>query len=221
MRDSIRDDKAAGEGVGGVTLWPHTGALLVGGKSRRMGEPKAAVTLSNGEIMGERIASLLARLCREVVLVGSGEHLPPGLEHLPLLSDRWEMCGPLGGLEALLASGRDDKYLVLPCDLPLLPLPLLRSLVRPTDAAPALFSLPGAKRPEPFPLLIPSGAHPRLLEELRAGRRSARAFLESLSPRLVNAPAGTDSCFESLNSLEQIRDPGLADRLSRASGGVT
>lgn len=220
MRGGVEGDKTSrGEGTA-RPLWPHTGAMLTGGASRRMGEPKVAVTLPNGEIMGERIATLLSTMCKTVVLLGSGEDLPPRLRALPLIPDRWRECGPLGGLEALLASGRDTEYLLLPCDLPLLSLSLLLSLVSPTDSAPALLRLPGKKRPEPFPLLIPASAHQKLVEELRAGRRSARAFLESLSPRIVEAPAGREMCFQSLNTPEQIQDPSLPERLIPTEEGI-
>lgn len=119
----------------------------------------------------------------------------------------------------MLASGRDTKYLVLPCDLPLIPETLLRSLVAPDDSAPALFRLPGAARPEPFPALVPADAHATLVEELRAGRHSVRSFLEGLSPRIVKAPADAAPCFRSLNTRAAVRDPRLGERLERTDEG--
>jgi molybdopterin-guanine dinucleotide biosynthesis protein A len=181
-----------------------------------MGEPKVSVLLPNGETMGERAAALLGEVCEEVVLLGSCEGLPPRLGELPAISDRWEECGPLGGIEALLASGRDTEYLVLPCDLPLLSASLLLLLAG--SAAPALFRLKGEARPEPFPALIPASVHRRLAEDLTAGRLSARAFLEGLSPHLVDVPAGEEPCFRNVNTPDEIRDPLLAERLARKKG---
>ncbi len=37
------------------SLWPHTGAIFCGGKSRRMGRPKAGIILPNGLAMMESI----------------------------------------------------------------------------------------------------------------------------------------------------------------------
>lgn len=55
--------------------------------------------------------------------------------------------------------------------------------------------------------------------EIRAGRLSARSFLESLSSRLVEAPADAAPCFPSLSMPAELRDAHLAHRLTCAGEG--
>ncbi len=91
-----------------------------------MGRPKHGLRLPDGRQMIEAVADALAGVCRTVVVVGgaTAETLP-GVEHI---ADLREGQGPLGGLEALPASGRDAEYLVCPCDLPLVSAGMLRRL---------------------------------------------------------------------------------------------
>ena len=92
-------------------LWPHTGAILCGGKSSRMGIPKAAIVLSSGLTMIEHVYQALKAICRQVVLVGHKEGIPPHLWFLTRIEDRYKDKGPLGGLEALLSFGIDSTIL--------------------------------------------------------------------------------------------------------------
>ena len=42
--------------MAGSAFWPHTGAVLAGGRSTRMGRPKEDVILPDGRGMAETVA---------------------------------------------------------------------------------------------------------------------------------------------------------------------
>jgi len=101
------------------------GAVLAGGKSSRMGRDKALVQLG-GVTLIERAVEKLRQVCAEVVILGSN----PALEtYGPLVPDLHQNCGPLGGIEAVLAYSQFDWNLLLPVDMPFVPPALLRDWI--------------------------------------------------------------------------------------------
>jgi molybdopterin-guanine dinucleotide biosynthesis protein A/rhodanese-related sulfurtransferase len=120
-------------------IGPVTGAVLCGGKSRRMGRDKAVLPYE-GVPMALRVASALRDGgCLEVVGVG-GDATALGLAALP---DMWPGEGPLGGVITALASAPGAAaVVVVACDLPLLGSCTIRRLVAalegPFDAAMAV-----------------------------------------------------------------------------------
>lgn len=154
--------------------WPHTGAVLAGGQSRRMGAEKAHLSLPAGPTMLESAVSILKQVCAHSVVVG-GEGQPG-----PAISDRRAGHGPLGGIEALLSSGIDDEYLVVPTDMPYLNPGLLRTLLQPTDAVATLFAIEGDTRTQTLPLRISAEAIDLVSASLDSGRRELHLLLADL-----------------------------------------
>ena len=97
------------------------GALLAGGSSRRMGEPKAAMELGRRPLAIWASTSL-AQVCEQVVQVG-GEPIA-GLG-CPVWPDRRVDAGPAAGLEAALC-GAGCAVIVCAVDTPFVPPGLLR-----------------------------------------------------------------------------------------------
>lgn len=100
-----------------------TGILLVGGRSRRFGSPKALATL-DGETLADRAWRLLGRVCEEQLAVGDASGLP-----FDTLPDAIVGGGPLAGIVAGLRSAAHDVAVVIPVDMPLLTPDALRALV--------------------------------------------------------------------------------------------
>ena len=90
------------------------GAVLVGGRSRRMGRDKALVEI-DGVPMVRRVADVLvANACRPVVAIGPA-HLAAGLD---AVADEHPGEGPLGGILTALHAVAPQPVLVVACDLP-------------------------------------------------------------------------------------------------------
>ena len=98
------------------------GIVLCGGKSTRMGVPKASLPFGP-ETMLQRVVRLLATVVSPVVVVAAREQSLPKLpDDVTITRDEREQRGPLEGLRAglrALPNSVDIAY-VTSCDVPLL-----------------------------------------------------------------------------------------------------
>jgi molybdopterin-guanine dinucleotide biosynthesis protein A len=98
------------------------GIVLCGGKSTRMGVPKATLPFGP-ETMLQRLVRLLSTVVSPIVVVAANEQLLPELPgHVTVARDEREQRGPLEGLRAGLKALPDsvDAAYVTSCDVPLL-----------------------------------------------------------------------------------------------------
>ena len=179
--------------------WPHTGAILAGGASTRIGSPKHALSLPDGSIMIEAVATALGAVCERLVVVGEADALPD-LAHIV---DLRSAQGPLGGIEALLASDMDTQYLVCPCDLPFVTSELFSALLRPTQATATVLHLDGSEQIEPLPARISAealDATKRLLDE---GRRAVFQLMEAIIVEEISAPKAWSKLLTNVNTPQE------------------
>ena len=174
--------------------WPHTGAVLAGGAGRRMGRRKDSLPLPDGRTMLAAVAAALAETCRDVVVVGDAETL------LERIEDLCPGQGPLGGIEALLASNLDTHYLVCPCDVPLVTATLLRRLTVATGAAATVFRVDGERDFRPLPARISAGALDRVRGHLDDGRRAVHELLRALDPAVIALPRDDARVLANVNT---------------------
>ncbi len=159
--------------------WPHTGVVLAGGGSRRMGRPKHALRLADGTTMIEAVTRALAELCREVVVAGAVE------TPLQSIADLRPGAGPLGGIEAVLASGLDTQYLVCPCDLPLVTATILRRLTETSGAVATVFHVAGEPDYWPLPARLSATALDSIRQHLDGGQRAVHELMRTLEPEVI------------------------------------
>ncbi|WP_088006786.1 molybdenum cofactor guanylyltransferase [Indiicoccus explosivorum] len=155
-----------------------TGILLAGGQSRRYGSPKAFAELE-GKYYYEHVRDALSAVCREVVIVTRPELTDRFPARLRIITDAADVAGagPLAGIHSAMRAAGDDRYFVLPCDMPYVTGGAVRNL--------AAFASPEADvsavrtEEEPLPLFsIWSGrVEVRLGEALRQNRLSVMGFL--------------------------------------------
>ena len=85
-----------------MNSWPHTVAILLGGQSTRMGEPKHLAKLPKGNTMLSIMAAFAKQISPQVVIVG-GE-----VQGFNSIQDLRLNAGPVAGIEALLHSNLDE-----------------------------------------------------------------------------------------------------------------
>ncbi len=95
---------------------PLYAAILIGGKSRRMGRPKHLICTDSTTWL-ERTVALLESVCDSIVIIGAGA-LPPACTALPRVPDIEETDGPLAGILAAMRSAPQADWLVFACDMP-------------------------------------------------------------------------------------------------------
>jgi molybdopterin-guanine dinucleotide biosynthesis protein A len=138
-----------------------TGALLVGGASRRFGSPKALARVGD-ETLAERAWRVLGEACDERLAVGKaadGIELP-----FPVLEDAAAVRAPLAGVVAAVRAAKHDVCVVLPVDCAFITPETLRRLGG-AVAVPQTGPLPGAYSKKMLP---------ELERRLRAGDLSLR-----------------------------------------------
>jgi molybdopterin-guanine dinucleotide biosynthesis protein A len=109
-------------GAWNVTPNLPAGIILAGGKSSRMGLPKATLPFG-AETMIERVVRLLGAVARPIVVVAApGQVLPPLPLDILLAHDEREARGPLEGLLAGLSvvEHSAEAAYATSCDVPLL-----------------------------------------------------------------------------------------------------
>jgi molybdenum cofactor guanylyltransferase len=171
-------------------LPPLRGLVLAGGRSRRMGRDKWALSYG-GERQVERAAALLAPFVSSVHLScrpdQRAELAPTGL---PLVIDRHEDRGPIEGIAAALDAHPGSAWLVVACDLPLLDRSTLEALVRGREhVRPATALLGPAGEPEPLCAIYEPAARTALNEAIARGELSPLRVLCRLETARVRPPA--------------------------------
>lgn len=96
---------------------PLYGGLLVGGKSARMGTPKAMLPAEEGLTLSEKLYGLLEKRTQRVYLLGTGP-LPESLCGVERIADHPGSAGPLAGLLSAHGFAPWADWLILPVDMP-------------------------------------------------------------------------------------------------------
>jgi molybdopterin-guanine dinucleotide biosynthesis protein A len=97
-------------------LQPASAAVLVGGKSKRMGKNKALINIGRGSLV-EITTSKIRPFFHEIIFitnkVESYVHL-----NITMVSDIYKNCGPLGGIHAALKAASYEFVFIVACDMP-------------------------------------------------------------------------------------------------------
>jgi len=114
------------------------GFVLAGGLSTRMGQDKARLELGGRPLIAIAVDRLRA-LGLEARICGTRTDLA---EFAPVIADRFERCGPLGGIDAALEVSDTELNLFVPVDLPEIPLVFLRWMMERAERTGAVATIP-------------------------------------------------------------------------------
>lgn len=152
--------------------------VLAGGASRRMGRPKAWLTVGH-TILVRWVADRLAPdFAETLVSFAEPEQLEQPIPYR-VVFDRKLAAGPMAGIEAGLAAARHDPVFVIACDMPFVTREVATIAVaaaRTCDAA--VPRIDG--RPEPVCAAYRKSALPQITASLDAGHRRAADVLSGL-----------------------------------------
>lgn len=107
------------------------GILLAGGLSRRYGTPKAFATYK-GKKFYEITYHTLAAVSDEVIIVTREAFLNRFPKNKKMITDKepYVGCGPLAGIYSAMNEIKADRYVVLPCDMPLMEKDVMNKLLQ-------------------------------------------------------------------------------------------
>lgn len=147
---------------------PLTALLLTGGRSSRMGQNKALLSLApEGPPVVSLAVERLQTVADEILLVGSDPE-PYAFLGLRQVSDVFPGAGSLGGIYSGLRAARNPFALAVACDMPFLNPALLHymaELPRDYDVL-----VPVLEEPEPMHAIYSRACLPWMEENLEAGR---------------------------------------------------
>jgi molybdopterin-guanine dinucleotide biosynthesis protein A len=161
-----------------------SGAVLAGGRSRRMGRDKAFVRHEDRALAGIARSALLDAGAGEVFSVGGDLARLRKLGFVAIPDDDAGQ-GPLGGLVTALQAAASDWVVVLACDLPWASAATIRELLGyaddGTDAVVPLL----AGRPQPTHAVWRRDCRATLRDAYATGERRLTAALEVIRVRRV------------------------------------
>jgi molybdopterin-guanine dinucleotide biosynthesis protein A len=192
------------------------GIVLAGGRSSRMGTPKAALEW-HGSTLLRRITGIVARGVDGPVVVvrAPGQALPPLPESVEVVEDAREGRGPLEGLAAGLAAldGRADAAYASSTDAPLLHPAFIRRVVSALDADVDVVLPRAGGFPHPLAAAYRTTLLP-IVERLLAEDRLRPAFLFDecrvlrLGEDALLADAALAAADPGLDSVLNLNEPG-------------
>jgi molybdenum cofactor guanylyltransferase len=185
---------------------PVGAILLVGGRSARMGRPKAGLDW-HGEPLAARLARVLARAVGDgpIVLVRApGQELPDLPEGLEIVDDPAEGEGPLRGLATGLAALEDRAEIAIAAsvDLPFLTAPFVAAILAAIGDDDAAVPLAHDRR-HPLPAAYRVALRPLCDKLLAQGERRLRAVYEEVATQFV---AVDDVDVEALRNINTPAD---------------
>lgn len=204
------------------------GFVLAGGLSTRMGRDKALLEL-RGRPLVIHMLELLRGVGLEPRICGSRADLET---FAAVIEDRFEGCGPLGGIDAALEVSDAELNLFVPVDLPQIPAAFLRWLMERAERSGAVATVPTIEgRAQPLCAVYGRRLHRGLRQSLATGKYKVMRALEfaatglgermdlfSLETVATTLPAGTwpleprpSAWFQNVNTpadYERVRSMG-------------
>lgn len=168
-----------------------------------MGVPKHDLRGPDGRTLAE-LAMACAQAVASRVIVSGDDRILPGLDHV---ADQRIDAGPLGGIEAVLESGRDERYLFIPCDMPRLVPQILHKLATGLDDAEAVtFAQAGDEVRPVLPLALKASTRTTLRQIIERGDHSIHALLAALDAHAVPLEARDRMMLVNINTPEDWSD---------------
>lgn len=159
------------------------GAVLTGGRSRRMGRDKALLEI-DGEPMARRVGRVLADAGASRVVVVGGDEAGLRAIGMEVVADPRQGDGPLAGVAAALHAGADaGMVVVLACDLVAATPAGVRTIMDALSGAPSAdVAVPVVDdRPEPLHTAWRPSAAAAVDEALDAGELAVHALFNRLN----------------------------------------
>jgi molybdopterin-guanine dinucleotide biosynthesis protein A len=163
---------------------PHTGFVLAGGRSSRMGRDKALLPYQ-GTTLLRHIARAVEEAAGNVALIGD-----PALysdSGYPVYPDELPGCGPLGGIHTALSLSKTDWSLVVACDMPGISAGPLRALL--DQAAKShrdcVLAAGPTGAPEPLCAVYHRRCLPAVLRAIRDKRLKMRDFVAEVDAEIM------------------------------------
>lgn len=155
-----------------------SGAVLAGGRGRRMGRPKSGLLVGNEPLLLRQLRILGEAGVGEriVSLEHGGEPDPAVGPDIRIVRDPSAGLGPLAGIAEVLRRAENPRVLVLAVDLPEMTAEYLRELLAACRSGKGIVPCMGG-RFEPLVAVYPRSLRPEAADRVTRGDRSVQDFV--------------------------------------------
>lgn len=210
---------------------PMTAIVLAGGRGERMKADKAWLPVGDTTLLKRVVEQLRPSFDEVLVSVSPGRAAdirplfasPSGRASVRTVEDDEPGLGPLGGILAGLRAAANETCAVVACDIPDIPLALLRRLAQAAEGAEIAVPVGPTGLREPLFAVYRKCLVPAIESLLAAGERSVLPFLDRCRTSLVRM-RGKDG-LRNLNTRQEylayvasLEGPGPGERASPARG---
>ncbi len=180
------------------------GAILAGGKARRMGGIAKGMLSANGHLsLIERLVVHMMRSGVDEIIIAANDERPYTRIGCVVVPDQRIDAGPLAGIEAALGyfAGRYDAVLCLPCDLPSVSWKEMSALLGAfaRTGGPVVFAQTESSADHPLCAVV----HVDLLDEICAALDEGQSAVHDLWLQV----GGTAVHFDNANALANLNSP--------------
>ena len=181
----------------------HTGIILAGGKSSRMGEEKGLLLLDHKPFV-LHIAEALQPLVKEIIIVSDQEEYDQ-FGHRRV-EDVFKNTGPVGGLHAGLLSSTTDNNFVISCDVPLITTALLSKLQDSDEEHFDVIQFKLQDKSMPLIALYKKRCAAICKKQLETGERRLRKLVASLSTKSIPVDEKEYILVSNINTPEDLKN---------------
>jgi molybdopterin-guanine dinucleotide biosynthesis protein A len=202
---TVSSKTGAGDSSRCEVLSNVSGAVLVGGKSVRMGRDKQAMGFG-GATFTERAVAAMRQHVECVVLIGSGS-VPTPLAEMLQLPDVPHVAGPMAGVLAAMRRDPAAAWMVAACDMPEISGDAILWLLS-QRGEDVLAVMPRSRegRVEPLLAVYEPWARPLLEERAAAGRWGLRHLAGDPRVRCPKPPAELMAAWSDVNTPQELKE---------------
>lgn len=179
-------------------------AVLAGGQSLRMGQDKSFLDFQGKPLIQHIVDQLLPEM--DEVVIGANDASKFAFTGLPVISDETPGQGPLMGILSCLQAAKHDRVFITACDIPELPVPLIREMLQRAGGADVVIPRHLDGQLEPLLAVYRKGLAPIIRRCLEKSQRRIIAILEEPGLRVdfVDMPKG--DWYRNLNTPEEYQN---------------
>ncbi|HEX9746410.1 MAG TPA: molybdenum cofactor guanylyltransferase [bacterium] len=176
--------------------------ILAGGKSRRLGSPKALIEIHGRPLLSKIAAKLLAAGIPKIFLSTNEPEAYREFE-LECVEDEFKGKGPLAGIHAALKRTESYTLFFISCDLPNITIDAIEIMLKAADSEPkkVVYASTPKKSHHLFGIINRS-VLTELTEALENDKLSVQDFFESTASRAVRFD--DEDLFLNINTREDL-----------------
>ena len=179
------------------------GVILAGGKSSRMGSPKAFLEI-DCEYFISRIYRTLSEVFDSVTIIESERTNRYTFLTGQVFPDVYKDCGPLAAIHSAFVNSRNDVLFVASCDIPLLTVSLIDKLTSAYWGYEAIVPRT-SEGVHPLCAVYHRDCMAKIDDYLKDGGRSIKGFLKQVNVLCIDLGPDEAKCLANVNTPEEYK----------------